>query len=143
MGSKRADISSSYTACNDVSSREAQFATSQWSYSKSFDGACPIGPAFVPKEAVKDLKEVTIEGILNGQTVQKSKMDDLIFGVPKIISFLSQGSTLPKGTIIITGTPAGVGWGANPRRLLKDGGEFRVSISHGVGTLINKIVEEK
>lgn len=70
-------------------------------------------------------------------------ISDLIFSVPKIISFLSQGSTLPAGTVIITGTPAGVGWTAKPRTLLRDGDEFRVEISHGVGTLINKIVEEK
>lgn len=68
---------------------------------------------------------------------------DLIFSIPKIISFLSRGSTLPAGTVIITGTPAGVGWVREPRTLLHDGAEFRVSISHGVGTLINKIVEEK
>lgn len=71
-----------------------------------------------------------------------SDSSDLIFSVPKIISFLSQGSTLPAGTVIITGTPAGVGWTQQPRTLLHDGDEFRVEISNGVGTLINKIVEE-
>lgn len=64
-----------YTACNDVSSRVQQFATSQWSYSKSFDGACPIGPAFVPRDAVSDIKSMAIEGSLNGKTVQKSTME--------------------------------------------------------------------
>lgn len=68
---------------------------------------------------------------------------DLIFTVPKIVSFLSQGTTLKPGTIILTGTPAGVGWSSEPKNLLKDGDEFRVEVSHGVGTLINKIVEEK
>lgn len=68
---------------------------------------------------------------------------DLIFSVSKIISFLSQGSTLPAGTVIITGTPAGVGWSKDPKSLLRDGDDFRVSISGGIGTLINKIVEEK
>ncbi|WWC90324.1 uncharacterized protein L201_005257 [Kwoniella dendrophila CBS 6074] len=131
------------TAANDVSSREAQFAQSQWSYSKSFDGACPIGPAIVHKDQISKLSEVQISGILNGNTVQDSKLDDLIFSIPKIISFLSQGTTLQPGTIIITGTPAGVGWTAKPRITLKDGDEFRVFVSHGVGTLINKIVEEK
>jgi len=65
----------SYTACNDVSSRVQQFATSQWSFSKSFDGACPIGPAFVHRDNVKDIKSMFIEGILNGKVVQKSTME--------------------------------------------------------------------
>ncbi|BGP18776.1 hypothetical protein JCM10213_004265 [Rhodosporidiobolus nylandii] len=137
------DYVAGYTAANDVSSRLAQFAQSQWCYSKSFDGACPTGPAFVPASAVKDISALKIVGSLSGKVVQESKLDDLIFSIPKIVSFLSQGTTLPAGTIILTGTPAGVGWSTEPRRLLKDGDEFRVFVSHGVGTLINKVVEEK
>nr|KIR83757.1 mitochondrial protein [Cryptococcus tetragattii IND107] len=140
---KALDYVLGFTAANDISSREAQFAQSQWCYSKSFDGACPIGPAIVSKDQAKNLSDVKIEGSLNGKTVQSSQLDDLIFSVPKIVSFLSQGTTLPAGTIIITGTPAGVGWTSTPRITLKDGDEFRVFVSHGVGTLINKIVEEK
>ncbi|BGP36583.1 hypothetical protein JCM10449v2_000484 [Rhodotorula kratochvilovae] len=132
-----------YTAANDVSSRRAQFAQSQWSFSKSFDGACPVGPAIVNKEQVKDVADLKIMGSLNGNTVQESGLDDLIFSVPKIVSFLSQGTTLLPGTIILTGTPAGVGWSSEPQTLLKDGDDFRVFVSHGVGTLINQIVEEK
>jgi 2-keto-4-pentenoate hydratase/2-oxohepta-3-ene-1,7-dioic acid hydratase in catechol pathway len=67
---------------------------------------------------------------------------DLIFSIPKLISFLSQGTTLPVGTLILTGTPAGVGWSRNPRKLLRDGCQFSVHVSHGVGTLINKIEAE-
>ncbi|KAJ9104169.1 hypothetical protein QFC20_004606 [Naganishia adeliensis] len=132
-----------YTASNDVSSRAQQFAQSQWCYSKSFDGACPIGPAFVPASKVENIGDMFIRGSKNGKVVQESKLDDLIFTVPKIVSFLSQGTTLKPGTIILTGTPAGVGWSSEPKNLLKDGDEFRVEVSHGVGTLINKIVEEK
>ncbi|GAA5932239.1 hypothetical protein JCM3775_001169 [Rhodotorula graminis] len=132
-----------YTAANDVSSRRAQFAQSQWCYSKSFDGACPVGPAVVNKEQVKSIAELKIRGTLNGKTVQESGLDDLIFSAPKIVSFLSQGTTLPPGTIILTGTPAGVGWSSEPQTLLKDGDDFRVFVSHGVGTLINQVVEEK
>lgn len=80
---------------------------------------------------------------LSSPGCNNANTSDLIFSVAKIISFLSKGSTLPAGTVIITGTPAGVGWGANPKNLLHDGDDFRVSISDGVGTLINKIVEEK
>lgn len=69
------DYVAGYTAANDVSSREAQFATSQWSYSKSFDGACPVGPAFVPASQVKDVTQLEIRGELNGKVVQKSKLE--------------------------------------------------------------------
>lgn len=64
-----------YTACNDVSSRVQQFATTQWTFSKSFDGACPIGPAFVPKEAVAEFGKLSIKGIHNGKVVQESTME--------------------------------------------------------------------
>lgn len=64
-----------YTACNDVSSRKAQFATSQWTFSKSFDGACPIGPAFVAKDAIPDIKAAGVKGYLNGKVVQESKFE--------------------------------------------------------------------
>ncbi|KAK4688060.1 hypothetical protein P7C73_g2061, partial [Tremellales sp. Uapishka_1] len=132
-----------FTAANDVSSRKAQMSQSQWCFSKSFDGACPIGPAFVSKHAVSAIGDLQIKGSLNGEVVQESGLDDLIFSVPKIISFLSQGTTLPPGTIIITGTPAGVGFVSEPKRRLKEGDEFRVCVSHGVGTLINRIREEE
>ncbi|KAI9637756.1 putative mitochondrion protein [Dioszegia hungarica] len=130
-----------YTAANDVSSRLAQFAQSQWCFSKGFDGACPLGPALVMRDQV-ELGKMEIRAELNGETVQESGINDLIFGVPKIVSFLSQGTTLPAGTIILTGTPAGVGWSSKPRKTLQDGDEYRVWVSGGVGTLINKIEQE-
>lgn len=64
-----------YTASNDVSSRLQQFATSQWCYSKGFDGGCPLGPAFVPKEAVEDVGKMTIKGIKNGKVMQESGLE--------------------------------------------------------------------
>ncbi|CAO1624508.1 unnamed protein product [Jaminaea pallidilutea] len=132
-----------YTAANDISSRLAQFAQSQWCYSKGFDGACPIGPAIIHRDQVKDIKQLRVTGSHNGEVVQDSTMDDLIFSIPKIISFLSQGTTLKAGTIILTGTPPGVGWSSSPRRVLRDGDEFTVAVSHGVGTLVSRIVAEK
>lgn len=131
------------TASNDVSSRKAQFAQSQWSYSKGFDASCPIGPVLVHRDAIQDWSRVQIEGKLNGKVVQKSDLSDLIFSIPKIISFLSQGTTLRPGTIILTGTPAGIGWTSNPKRTLQHDDTFTVTVSHGVGTLINKVVFEK
>ncbi|CAO1618750.1 unnamed protein product [Parajaminaea phylloscopi] len=132
-----------YTASNDISSRKAQFAQSQWCYSKGFDGACPIGPALVHKDQIPDIGAMRITGEHNGNVVQDSGLDDLIFSIPKIISFLSRGTTLQPGTVILTGTPAGVGWTMQPRSTLQDGDEFRVSVTHGVGTLVNRTVREQ
>lgn len=115
-----------FTASNDISSRIQQFAQSQWGFSKSFDGACPIGPAFVHKDSVKSIAGLTIRGSFNDKKVQESGLEyvellgrflelystltfgrlshsDLIFSPAKIISFLSTGTTLPAGTIILTG----------------------------------------
>lgn len=94
----------SITAANDVSSRKAQFSQSQWSYSKGFDGACPIGPTIVHIDAIKHrLADIQIQAKLNDTVVQQSNLADLIFSIPKIVSFLSQGTTLPAGTLILTG----------------------------------------
>ncbi|SPO31680.1 related to 2-keto-4-pentenoate hydratase/2-oxohepta-3-ene-1,7-dioic acid hydratase (catechol pathway) [Ustilago trichophora] len=127
------------TAANDVSSRKAQFAQSQWCYSKGFDSSCPIGPTLVHRDAIKDWSKVSIQGKLNGKVVQESDLSDLIFSIPKIVSFLSQGTTLKAATVILTGTPAGIGWTSKPRRTLQHGDVFTVTISHGAGSLINKV----
>ncbi|KAJ2893840.1 uncharacterized protein MKZ38_008197 [Zalerion maritima] len=131
-----------YTACNDISSRKEQFATSQWSYSKSFDKACPIGPVLASKELVGDVGELHMKGFLNGKGMQDSKLNDMIFNVPKLVSFLAKGSTLPAGTIIITGTPAGVGIMRKPKVVLHDGDEFVVEIQPHIGSLYNVMEAE-
>ncbi|KIW00737.1 uncharacterized protein PV09_07721 [Verruconis gallopava] len=127
-----------YTASNDVSSRTAQFATTQWSHSKSFDGACPIGPVLVSPELIPDPAKLHLRGLHNGQVVQDCGIDDLIFSVPKIISHLSEDTTLKAGTLIITGTPAGVGVFKKPKLSLKAGDVFTVEILPYIGSLINK-----
>ncbi|KAG9230098.1 hypothetical protein BJ875DRAFT_488290 [Amylocarpus encephaloides] len=132
-----------YTASNDVSSRDAQFAQSQWSYSKGFDGACPIGPVVVSKGLVPDPAKLFMKGRKNGKVLQSCGIDDLIFSVEKIVSFLSQGTTLPAGTIILTGTPAGVGFSFNPKEYLRAGDEFSVEISPYIGTLTTVFEAEK
>ncbi|KAK6581251.1 hypothetical protein PZA11_005942 [Diplocarpon coronariae] len=132
-----------YTASNDVSSRTSQFAQSQWSYSKGFDGACPIGPVLVSKELIPDVGKLRLRGLKNGRVLQDCGLDDLIFSVPKIVSFLSQGTTLNPGTIILTGTPAGVGFGCSPKEYLHDGDEFAVEILPHIGTLVTKFEAEK
>jgi 2-keto-4-pentenoate hydratase/2-oxohepta-3-ene-1,7-dioic acid hydratase in catechol pathway len=131
-----------YTACNDVSSRTSQLSQSQWCFSKGFDGACPIGPTIVSKELIPDPSALHVRGIKNGVVLQDSGVDDLIFAVPKIISFLSQSTTLRPGTVIITGTPAGVGMGRSPKETLQEGDEFAVEILPHIGTLSNTFVNE-
>ncbi|KAI1694098.1 fumarylacetoacetate (FAA) hydrolase family domain-containing protein [Ditylenchus destructor] len=113
-----------YTAANDVSSRTSQFAQSQWSFSKGFDGACPIGPVIVSKSIIPDPQKLNVRGLKNGQVMQECSTDDLIFSVPKIVSFLSQGTTLKPGTIIITGTPAGVGMARKPQVTIREDDVF-------------------
>ncbi|KAF5636569.1 hypothetical protein F25303_8208 [Fusarium sp. NRRL 25303] len=132
-----------YTAANDVSSRTQQLNQSQWSFSKSFDGACPLGPTLVLKSLITDPTKLHMRGLKNGEVYQESGTDDLIFSVPKIISWLSQGTTLPPGTVIVTGTPAGVGMGRTPKDALRHGDEFAVEILPHIGTLTNIFENEK
>ncbi|KAJ2969909.1 hypothetical protein NQ176_g8432 [Zarea fungicola] len=131
-----------YTASNDVSSRKSQFDQSQWCFSKGFDKACPIGPTLVSPSAIPDPSKLRMRGLKNGTVMQDTPLDDLIFAVPKLISFLSQGTTLPAGTIILTGTPAGIGMASKPDGYLKDGDEFSVEILPHIGTLVSKIQYE-
>ncbi|KAF4958232.1 hypothetical protein FGADI_2604 [Fusarium gaditjirri] len=132
-----------YTAANDVSSRTQQLNQSQWSFSKSFDGACPLGPTLVLKSLITDPTKLHMRGLKNGEVYQESGTDDLIFSVPKIISWLSQSTTLPPGTVIVTGTPAGVGMGRTPKDALRHGDEFAVEILPHIGTLTNIFEDEK
>jgi len=132
-----------YTAGNDVSSRATQLNQSQWSFSKGFDGACPIGPVLVSKELIPDPSKLHIKGLKNNKVLQSSGIDDLIFSVPKIVSFLSQGTTLLPGTIILTGTPAGVGMAKTPKEYLRDGDQFAVEILPHIGTLVTQFEAEK
>ncbi|CAG8103121.1 unnamed protein product [Penicillium salamii] len=128
-----------YTAANDVSSRTSQMNQSQWSFSKGFDGACPIGPVLASAALIPDVSKLQIRGLKSGRVMQDCPLTDLIFNVPQLISFLSQGTTLPAGTIILTGTPPGVGAAKNPKEFIKVGDEFAVELLPHIGTLINKI----
>lgn len=134
-----------YCSSNDISSRKAQFAQSQWCRSKGFDWACPIGPCLVsparfPSDKGSPIVQVT--GKLNGKVRQSAPTSNLVFSVAQIVSFLSRGTTLERGSIILTGTPAGVGTFDKPMTYLKDGDVFEVEISGGMGTLRNTIVYE-
>ncbi|CAI6099517.1 unnamed protein product [Clonostachys chloroleuca] len=131
-----------YSAANDISSRTSQFNTSQWCFSKGFDGSCPLGPTVVSKSLISDPSKLHIRGLKNGKVLQDCGLDDLIFSIPKIVSFLSQSSTIPAGTVIITGTPAGVGAGKNPKVTLKQGDTYSVELQPFIGTLINVFENE-
>ncbi|KAB8067709.1 hypothetical protein BDV29DRAFT_163095 [Aspergillus leporis] len=127
-----------YTAANDVSSRTSQMNQSQWCFSKGFDTSCPIGPTLVSSALFPDASKFKIRGLKNGTALQDCPLTDLIFSVPQLVSFLSQGTTLPAGTIILTGTPPGVGAAKNPKEFLREGDEFAVELLPHVGTLVTK-----
>lgn len=129
------------TAGNDVSARTEQFRNSQWSFSKGFDYSAPIGPALVrPSALVSEsgakLKTggLGIKAIHNGQEVQSSNTKETIFGIAQTVAFLSQGTTLERGTVVMTGTPPGVGVMRSPKVVLGQGDEMRVWLE-GVGEL--------
>ncbi len=127
-----------YTAFNDVSARDFQFADGQWQRGKSCDTFAPMGPFIVTTDEIPDPHKLSIKLRLNGQTMQDSNTDRLIFGVPELIAFLSETITLEPGDVIATGTPPGVGFARKPPVFLKDGDEMEVEIEK-IGTL-NSVV---
>lgn len=103
------------------------------------DNACPLGPCVAVQSSSFDPKNTEFTGILNGKVVQSSNTNDHIFDVCTAVSYLSSGTTLPRGSVILLGTPAGVGWFRDPRQMLKDGDVFSVWHRGPIGTLINTI----
>ncbi len=128
-----------YTILNDVSARDIQLATSQWTLGKSFDTFCPIGPAIVTKDEVGDPHALDIRLSIGGEVLQHSNTRELIFKAPELIEYLSSITTLHAGDIISTGTPAGVGLGRKPQRWLRPG-ETMVAEIEKLGTLTNPVV---
>jgi len=129
----------SVACANDVSQRWWQWHGSggQWCRGKSFDTFCPLGEP-VPISAITDLQGLQLTTRLNGEVVQQASTATMIFPVTRLIAELSQGTTLLAGTVILTGTPAGVGAGRKPPRFLRDGDRVEVEIS-GVGRLSNPV----
>lgn len=130
-----------YTAANDVSARDWQkeWGGSQWSRAKSFDTFCPLGPALVTPDEFGDPNDKRLKATLDGEVVQDWTTADMIFDVPALIEFLSADTTLPPGTVILTGTPHGVGMARTPPRFLKSGDRIEVEVE-GVGVLANPVV---
>ena len=133
-----------YTCANDVSARrwQKEGGGKQWCRGKSFDTFCPLGPHLVTKEDIPNPNNLRISTILNGDVMQNSNTSDMIFDVPALVSFLSQGTTLLPGTVILTGTPSGVGFTRTPPFFLKNGDQVTIEIEN-IGTLVNPVLEEK
>jgi ureidoglycolate lyase len=130
-----------YTICNDVSEREWQLEHgSQWSKGKSFDTFAPIGPWFVTRDEIEDPHNLAMWLDVNGKRMQTGNTNTMIFGMPKLVSYLSYMLTLTPGDVVSTGTPPGVGMGMKPNPVfLKSGDEMRLGID-GLGEQKQKVV---
>jgi 2-keto-4-pentenoate hydratase/2-oxohepta-3-ene-1,7-dioic acid hydratase in catechol pathway len=131
-----------YTCANDVSARRWQKrgGGGQWVRGKSFDSFCPLGPVLVTADAVPDPQRLDIECRVNGQLMQAGNSADMIFPVAELISRLSQDTTLLPGTLILTGTPPGVGFARQPPVFLAAGDRVEIRIE-GIGRLENPVAE--
>jgi 2-keto-4-pentenoate hydratase/2-oxohepta-3-ene-1,7-dioic acid hydratase in catechol pathway len=134
-----------YTCANDVSTRDWQkvpeLSGSQWTRSKIFDNFCPLGPVLVTADEIPNPNNLQVKCFVNGEKMQDSSTSDLIFNIQQVVSFCSIGTTLAPGTVIITGTPAGVAEGRSPQPWLKPGDHCVVEIEK-IGRLENPIVAD-
>lgn len=132
-----------YTCANDVSARDHQIKLGggQWCRGKSFDTFAPLGPRLVTRDEIPNPNTLRISTILNNERVQDWTTHDMIFDVPALIAYLSGSTTLPAGTVILTGTPHGVGMAAKPQRWLRAGDTVSIEIE-GIGTLTNPVRDE-
>jgi 2-keto-4-pentenoate hydratase/2-oxohepta-3-ene-1,7-dioic acid hydratase in catechol pathway len=132
-----------YTCANDVSARDWQKegGGGQWCRGKTFDTFCPLGPVLVTPDELPNPNALRITTRINGETMQDWNTNDMIFDIPTLIEFLSASTTLLPGTVIITGTPHGVGMAREPKRWLQPGEVVEVEIE-GIGILRNPVREE-
>jgi 2-keto-4-pentenoate hydratase/2-oxohepta-3-ene-1,7-dioic acid hydratase in catechol pathway len=135
------DYVAGYMNANDVSARDYQMSVSQWTMGKNFDTFAPMGPYLVTADEIHDPHDLSISLTLNGETMQSSSTRELIFKIPETVAFLSSVMTLEPGDVVLTGTPAGVGFSRKPPRWLAPGDEIVVRID-GLGELRNTCVAE-
>ncbi len=130
-----------FTCGNDVSARDWQShrGGGQWVRAKSFDTFCPLGPCLVTRDEIGDPQNLKLQTRIGTEVLQDSTTADMIFSVAELISFLSQGTTLLPGSIILTGTPPGVGVARKPPRYLQAGEEVTVEIEN-IGPLTNPVL---
>jgi 2-keto-4-pentenoate hydratase/2-oxohepta-3-ene-1,7-dioic acid hydratase in catechol pathway len=133
------DVVEGYTCANDVSARDLQFADGQFFRGKGFDGFCPLGPRIVPREEL-NVGDLRVRQRVNGKVLQDARTSQLIFDVPALIAFISSVLTLERGDLILTGTPAGVGFFRTPNVALAPGDVVEVEIE-GIGVLRNPVRE--
>ncbi len=133
------DYVAGYAPFNDVSARDYQQRTSQWTIGKTFDTFGPLGPALVTADEIPDPHALDIRVSIGDDLLQSSNTKHLIFNIPQLIAYLTSVMTLEPGDVIATGTPAGVGAARNPPRWLVPGDVVRVEIS-GLGALENPVV---
>ncbi len=132
-----------YTCANDVSARDwqKQGGGGQWCRGKTFDTFCPLGPVLVTTDEIPDPNNLAIKTLLNGHVMQDWKTNDMIFNVATLIEFLSGSTTLLPGTVILTGTPHGVGMARTPPVWMRHGDTVSVEIER-IGTLTNPVRNE-
>lgn len=140
---KALDYVLGYTCANDISARDWQLKNGggQWCRGKAFDTFLPLGPALVLKDEIPDPHQLQLRCAVNGTVVQDWKTDDMIFRIPELIEFLSGSTTLAAGTVIITGTPHGVGMSRKPPLWLRAGDNIEVEIEK-IGRLVNPVIDE-
>lgn len=136
------DFVAGYTCFNDVSARDVQFADGQWTRAKSFDTFSPTGPRVAPAAEIPDPQALRIRCLVNGEALQDSSTSEMVFSVAELIAYISDGVTLEPGDLIVTGTPAGVGFTRKPPVFLRPGDEVTVEIE-GVGALTNPVRAEE
>ena len=132
-----------YTCANDVSGRRWQIhrGGTQWCRGKSFDTFCPLGPAIVTKDEIANPNSLRLRTTVNDEVLQDWNTDDMIFDVPSLVSFVSEDTTLLPGTVILTGTPHGVGFTRRPKRFLQAGDRVTIEIEK-IGRLDNPVEKE-
>jgi 2-keto-4-pentenoate hydratase/2-oxohepta-3-ene-1,7-dioic acid hydratase in catechol pathway len=133
-----------YTAANDVSARDWQLERGggQWCRGKFFDTFTPLGPQLITKDELPAPNNLQIKTMLNGEVMQDWNTNDMVFDVPSLIEFFSGSTTLLPGTVILTGTPHGVGMAQQPPRWLRAGDEVTIEIEN-IGRLTNPVIDEK
>jgi len=130
-----------YTVINDVTARDLQMASAQWTIGKSFDTSAPCGPTLVTSDEIPDPHALDLTTAVNDEVVQMSNTSRMLHSIPRLIAFISSAVTLVPGDIVATGTPGGIGAARNPQIFLRDGDTVSVSIA-GIGTLTNPVRHE-
>jgi 2-keto-4-pentenoate hydratase/2-oxohepta-3-ene-1,7-dioic acid hydratase in catechol pathway len=136
------EVVAGFTIVNDVSARDWQWRTPTFTVGKSFDTHAPCGPELVTADELGDPGDLALRTWVNEELRQDSRTSDLIFGLREMVEYLTTAFPLEPGTIIATGTPAGVGAGFDPPRFLRDGDVVRIAIE-GIGELRNPVIQGK